>query len=542
MTMLIRQLFTAVLVSLFAFGIALMPTSDANAQKRGGILTYMIPAKGSTSLDGHKETSYATIHPTAPFYSLLIQVDPSKPGAKELVGDLAKSWTVSSDKKTYVFKIHKGVKFHDGSDMTSRDALASWNKIVFPPQGILSARKAMFSMVDTITTPDSHTIVFKLKFASPAFIWAMAMPFNYIYSADVLAKNMRFYEKNIMGTGAFKLVEYTPKVRIRGERFDQYFISGRPYMDGIIGIFSPKQNVYVAALESGRAHSMFRGLPPQAVKDLLKARPNYFRVQSSTWNCALNITPNSYKKPFDNIKVRRALSLALDRWGGSRYLAKRAIVKTVGGVVFPGHPLAPSRRQLQTLEGYGTDVKKNRALARQLLREAGVPKGFKFTLNNRTTDQPYKIVGIWAVDQWRQIGLEVKQRVLPTSKFWAALRRPKSRMTEKGAYTVSIDFNCQAVVNPTVDISKYIPSSGANYGKYDDDVLERLYDEQLREPDFDKQKALLWEFQKRLTAQAWTFSTLWWHRTIVHDRRMKGWNITPSHYLNMGLVDVWLDN
>ena len=150
-------------------------------------------------------------------------------------------------------------------------------------------------------------------------------------------------------------------------------------------------------------------------------------------------------------------------------------------------------------------------------------------------------MGIWAVDQWRQIGLEVKQRVLPTSKFWAALRRPKSRMTEKGAFTVSIDFNCQAVVNPTVDISKYIPSSGANYGKYDDDVLESLYNEQLREPDFDKQKALLWKFQQRLTEQAWTFSTLWWHRTIVHNRRMKGWNITPSHYLNMGLVDVWLD-
>ena len=132
--MLIRQLFTAVLVSLVAFGIALMPAGDANAQKpkRGGILTYMIPAKGSTSLDGHKETSYATIHPTAPFYSLLIQVDPSKPGAKELVGDLAKSWTVSSDKKTLVFKIHKGVKFHDGSDMTSRDALASWNIRICP--------------------------------------------------------------------------------------------------------------------------------------------------------------------------------------------------------------------------------------------------------------------------------------------------------------------------------------------------------------------------------------------------------------------------
>ena len=114
-------------------------------------------------------------------------------------------------------------------------------------------------------------------------------------------------------------------------------------------------------------------------------------------------------------------------------------------------------------------------------------------------------------------------------------------MTDPDAYVVSMDFNCQAVVNPTVDISKYISTSGANYGKYEDKVLDDLYNRQLREPDFKKQKALLWKFQQRLTEQAWTFSTLWWYRTVVHNKRMKNWHITPSHYLNMGLVDVWLE-
>ena len=236
--MLIRQLFTGVLVSLFAFGIALMPTSDAIAQTYGGTMTYMIPTKGPASLDGHKETSFATVHPTAPFYSLLIQVDPLVPGAKKLKGEIAESWKISADNLTYTFKIRRGVKFHNGTPMTSRDVLATWNKLVFPPKGVLSARKQMFSMVKSISAPDDYTIVFKLKFASPALIWAMAMPFNYIYSADVLEKDMHYYEKNIMGTGPFKFVEYVPRVRIKGERFKDYFVTGRPYLDAIEGIFA----------------------------------------------------------------------------------------------------------------------------------------------------------------------------------------------------------------------------------------------------------------------------------------------------------------
>jgi peptide/nickel transport system substrate-binding protein len=524
-----------------AIGLVHIPLGEAKAQKSGGKLVYMIPSKGAKPLDGHKETSFATVHPTAPFYSLLIQVDPLTPGAKKLKGEIAESWKVSSDKKTFTFKLRKNVKFHNGTPMTSRDVLASWNKIVFPPKGILSARKSFFNMVESISAPDKYTIVFKLSFASSAFLPAMAMPFNYIYSADVLAKDMRYYEKNVMGTGPFKFVEYVPRVRIKGERFKDYFISGRPYLDEIEGIYASKQSTYVAALESGRAHSMFRGLPPAAVQDLLKAKPGEFVVQQSDWNCALNITPNPYKKPFDDVRVRRALSLALDRWGGSDYLAQRAIVKTVGGAVFPGHPLAPSKAQLQTLEGYWPDVKKSRAKAKSLLREAGIPDGFKFTFRNRTTDQPYKVVGIWALDQWRQIGLNVKQEVLPTSKFWDSLRRPRDRMTDPDAFVVSMDFNCQAVVNPTVDVSKYISESGANYTKAVDKVIDDLYAQQLREPDFKKQKALLWKLQQRLTEKAWTFSTLWWYRTVVHSQKMKNWNISPSHYLNMGLVDVWLD-
>jgi peptide/nickel transport system substrate-binding protein len=173
----------ALAVALLAAGLALAPQGQAVAQKRGGTLVYMVPASGAPSLDGHRETTFATVQPTAPYYSLLIRVDPRSKLGKDIGGDLATDWTVSPDKKTYTFKIKKGVKFHDGSVLTSKDVLASWNKIVSPQEGVVSARSAFFAMVDSITTPDDHTIVFKLKFPSGAFLPAVAMPFNYIYPA-----------------------------------------------------------------------------------------------------------------------------------------------------------------------------------------------------------------------------------------------------------------------------------------------------------------------------------------------------------------------
>ena len=111
------------------------------------------------------------------------------------------------------------------------------------------------------------------------------------------------------------------------------------------------------------------------------------------------------------------LTLAIDRWGGSKYLSRIAIVKTVGGVVFPKHPLAATKEELTKIAGYWPDINKSRAEAKRLLKEAGYPSGFEFTLHNRGVDQPYKVVGTWVIDQWRKIGLKVKQWVQPSGTF-----------------------------------------------------------------------------------------------------------------------------
>jgi peptide/nickel transport system substrate-binding protein len=247
------------------------------------------------------------------------------------------------------------------------------------------------------------------------------------------------------------------------------------------------------------------------------------------------ITPNHAAPPFDDRRVRRALTLGIDRWGGSSLMARAAIVKTVGGVVFPGHPLAASQPDLQQIAGYWPDLDKSRAEARRLLRAAGVPEGFRFRFHVRGADQPYKIVGSWLAGQWRRIGLDPKLWVQPTRPFFDTLRQ--------GKFEVSIDPNCQSVVNPLLDVSKYISDdrAGNNYAHYQDRVLDDLFDRMNPTTDIATQRRLMRQFERRvLDEEAHTFVSFWWYRIIPHRSVVRGWKISPSHYLNQDLANVWL--
>jgi len=128
--------------------------------------------------------------------------------AARFVGDLAQSWTASPDRRTQTFKIRPGVKFHDGSLLTSRDVKASYDHIIFPPAGVVSSRKEQYRAVEAVEAPNADTVVFRLKWYEGSFMASLASPWNWIYKADLLAADPRWYEKNVMGTGPFKFVEY----------------------------------------------------------------------------------------------------------------------------------------------------------------------------------------------------------------------------------------------------------------------------------------------------------------------------------------------
>ncbi len=519
-----------------AFG-GLGQAAAGEKPQRGGILNFVVGSK-IPSYDGHRETTFGVIHPIAPFYSVLIRVNPENPQSPtDFVCDLCKGKVPkATDGGTkYTFKIKKGVKFHDGTPLTAADIKATFDKIIFPPEGIPSARKAFFKAVESVSAPSKYTVVFKLKFPSGAFIPALADPYNWVYSKKDLDENgYKWHQKNINGTGPFRFVQHQPGAFVEGKRYEGYHFKGQPYLDGFKAISAPKMAVRLQAIRGNRAAIEFRGFPPKARDDLVAALGDKITVQESDWNCALQVTPNHKVKPFDDARVRRALTLGMDRWAGSKYLSRIAIVKTVGGVVFPSHPLAATKEELQQLAGYWPDIEKSRAEAKRLLKEAGVA-GMSFEFHNRGVDQPYKVVGTWMIDQWRQLGLKVTQRVQPSPAFYATLRKKKD-------YDVSMDFNCQSVINPIADISKFLGSAGNNYGSYQDPVLEKIYDKLLRSGDEAEQRKLIRQYEKRtLDEQAHMGVTLWWYKINPYRSYVKGWKIAPSHYLNQQLDNVWLD-
>src|SRR6266436_2643742 len=122
---------------------ATLPAGAAETPKRGGTLTYMISADAPPTFDGHRETTYATVHSVSPFYSVLIRVDPNNPSSTtDFVCDLCTAIPQPTDGgKTYTFKIRDGVKFHDGTPLTAADVAASWQHIIHPPEGVLSPRQ-----------------------------------------------------------------------------------------------------------------------------------------------------------------------------------------------------------------------------------------------------------------------------------------------------------------------------------------------------------------------------------------------------------------
>jgi len=513
-----------------------VPAGAEETPKYGGTLTYMIPAESPPSFDAQREETFATIHSAAPFYSTLIRINPYNPGsATDIVCDLCTEMPKPTDDgKTYTFKIRDDVKFHNGDKLTATDIAASLNKIAFPPEGTLSPRATDFMMVKDITASDEHTVVIHLKFATSAFLPALADPYNWIYQKKILDKDIHWYEQNIMGSGPFKFAGYEIGQNIKGVRNPDYYHKGLPYLDGFTAIYAPKQATQLDAIRSDRAATEFRGYPPSAIDQLKQELGDKIAIQQSDWNCTVGAWINHKKKPFDDVRVRRALTLALDRWGSQAGLSKVSLMNTVGGLIFPGTPLAESKEQLEKIAGFWPDIEKSRAEAKRLLKEAGA-EGLTFELINRNTDQPYKYLGTWLIDQWSKIGLHVTQQVMPTGPWFASLRG--------GEFAVNTGGNCHGIVNPVIDVQTWLSHSisSQNYGYYEDPKADEIYDKMLHETDVAKQRALAYDFDKRvLGEEAHYIHTYCWSRIEPLRSYVQGWKIGPSHYANQDLSTIWL--
>ncbi len=512
--------------------VGLLPSATpAQQPKRGGTLTFVVSAE-PPSFDAHREATFALIHPARGHYNLLVKFD--LPHYPKVIGDLAESWTISPDGLLYTFKIRRGVLFHDGSQLTSRDIKASFDKIIFPKGDVVSIRSASYDMVDKIEAPNPTTVFFKLKWASGSFIQNLANPYNWIYKADLLQKDPHWYERHIMGTGPFKFVEYVRGSHWVAVRNEDYFVKGHPYLDGYRALFIPSGSAQVAAIKSGQALIEFRGFSPAQRDEIVKALGNKVTVQEGGWVCNNVIVFNTKRAPFDDARFRKALTLAVDRWGGSKALSQIAFLEPVGALMRPGSPFAMPEHELVKLAGYGRDITAARAQARKLLAEAKVPQGFEFTLKNRNIQMPYQYVGVFLIDQWRQIGLNVKHVVQETAPYFADLRA--------GNFEASVDFNCDSYDDPDQQLQKFISAdkSPINNGGYIDRTLDRLFIEQSRTPSPEKRLQLVHQFERRVVDEkAWQMYVLWWKRIIPYWAKLKGFIAGPSHYL-VDLEDVWI--
>jgi peptide/nickel transport system substrate-binding protein len=506
------------------------PAWAQETPKRGGILNFAVEAE-PPNYDCHANTSFAFIHPVRPHYSTLLRFDPVN--YPKIIGDLAQSWSVGEDHLSYTFKLKPNIKFHDGTMLTSEDVRMSYERIIHPPEGVVSARKANYEDVTAIETPDPQTIIFRLKKVNVGLLPSFASPWDCIYSAAKLKEDEQYPVKNIMGTGPFTFVEHVRGSHWVGKRFEGYFEPGHPYLDGYKAIFI-KGAAAINALQGEQVLAEFRGQTPADREKLMNALPGKMVAEESPWVCSLVVTFNTKKKPFDDARVRRALSLAIDRWGGSVPLSKIAIVGPVGGILRPGYRYAATDNDLEKLPGFSHDIAASRAQAKKLLAEAG-QSNLRFKLTNRDIPMPYTPVGVFLIDQWRQIGVTVEHEQMETRLYQRAL--------SSGNYQAGLDFNCDYMDEPNLQLLKYISASRStvNYAGYEDKTLDELYDTQKWATDDVARYNLLRQFETRELNQAYTIPTIWWHRIIVHWKQLKGWHITPSHYVNQDLADVWID-
>lgn len=520
------------LAPLAAMATALLgfPPAHAQAPVKGGILEYAVVGAPPTT-DCHASNTFATVHYVSPHYSLLVKFDQDNfPAVK---GDIAESWAVAADGLSYTFKIRPGIVFHDGTALTSADVKASFDRLRQPPAGIVSANQALFSTITAVETPDAATVVFKLSRPQGYFLAVLANPFNCIYSAAKLAQDPSYPAKQVMGSGPFEFVEHVPGAHWRGKRFESYFIKDRPYLDGFRAVTFSQGSAMATAIQSGQVLGEFRGFPPAVRDRLMQAMGDKLNVQESTWALSIVLTFNASKPPFDDHRVRRALNMSIDRWGGAPSIAKIASVKAVGATQRPGSPWGASDEELAKLPGFARDIEAARVEARKLLQDAG-RSGLKFKLMNRNVADPYIPLGVYLIDQWKRIGVEVEHQPVDA--------KPWQHAIYSGEFEAILEFSNALVDDPELELTKYISRdrSQHNTARYTDRELDAIFDKIVATTDAGQRKAHVRAFEARLYEQSYMMPILWTQRITLTSTRLNGWKITPSHLINQDLTDVWL--
>jgi peptide/nickel transport system substrate-binding protein len=522
-----RLLYGAATLTLVT-GLAWAGPAMADEPRRGGTLVYGVKAEPET-YDIHATNQYGVMHYLPQHYSTLLTFDWKH--FPKLRGDLADSWNVSADGLIYTFKLHPGVKFHDGTPLTSADVVATFDRLRNPPKGEISARQALFGAIDRVEAPDALTVVFTLKEPDSSMLQGFGSPYNAIYSKADIDKPGNWHKDHVNGTGPFRFVEYVAGEKWVAKRYENYHHDD-VYLDGTIAY---KIKDVVNPMVGGQIMAEWRAVSAPERANLEKLMGDKVTFQEGPWLSEMMVTLNGRFEAFKDKRVRQALNLCIDRQSGLENLSKITILSSFqSGHVLAGTDFALSKEELQKIPGFGPDVVANRARAKQLLKESG-HEGLAFIYSSRAVPHPYDQIAIYLISQWKACGLNPTMVSNPTAKF--------SQMRSKGGFDATIDWNTAFLTDPTLMINKHLSAdrSPQNYAGYTDRELDRLYDAQRKELDPVKRKEYVNTFEKRALDEAWTLPVTYMARVIALNAKVKGYVTAPTHVLNTDWRGVWID-
>ena len=422
--------------------------ADASA-RRGGTLRYGVH-NAPAHFDVHQSGTVANIGPQSPMYDTLLRRDPRD--GQTIIPDLAHKWEISPDGKKYTFHLRKGVKFHDGADLTAEDVKATYERIARPAKGVVIPRSPLFAPVGEIVALDPHRIEFRLTEPRPrAFmLGAFASGWNIIVRKKTLEENQGNLRQvmNYPGTGPFRHVSRKDKEVWIMERNPSYWNKGLPYLDKLevyhMPPFSPElgSSFLAGKLDYARLLDPVSWRKAKEMPGVTAAAFNQSVIQAFWMNMK--------RKPLADVRVRRAIHLAMDRHTLVEVVKDTAPMQ-VGGFVYPFHEASTPRAELETRLGYQKDIKPAVQEARRLMQEAGYGQGLKgleFVVREANTFKLWA-VAIQAMLK-EHLNIECNLRVVQISQWFDE------------AAAGNFDLAISAIVSTLMDPSDYF---SAWYGK-----------------------------------------------------------------------------
>ena len=510
----------------------------AVAQKAGGTLK-LLHRDNPSSASLQEETSNSDIVPFTSVFNNLVAFDRKDPIARPetIKPDLATEWSWSADNLVLTLKLREGVKWHDGKPFTSADVQCTWDTIQEKRDSHWrkNPRKPWYSNLKEVTAVGPYEVRFTLGRPQPSFLSFLASGWSVVYPCHVDGAAMR---RNPVGTGPFKFAEWKPNDVIRLTKNRDYWKPGRPYLDTVEWRIMNSHATRTLSFVAGQYDVTFNGdVNMNIMKDIRAQAPKAICVTQAT-NVVGTMLINHTAPPFDNPKVRRAVSLALDRHA---FAASRQGNGFIGGAMLspPYGVWGLTAKQLEALPEFQKNVERNRAQARKLMEEAGYGPKNKVKVNYimRMNDPPHLTSASLIADQLRNIYIEGEIEQRENSVFVAAQL--------KGAYTLAFNTSAASVDDPDVVFYQTYTCAArkyANVSKYCNPEVDKKIDEQSATIDPVKRKKLVQELDLLLQREVarpalyqYTSATCWQPYVKGYVRSSNGL------YTHNNLEDVWLD-